>query len=213
MTGSRAALVSLVVAAALILMLRSPRWIWAWGSACVFAIAGLAAFGRLGTAVRLLVSDETLSTKLLSRLDIWHSALMGVQDHLFTGIGLGVFNQVIPVRYPFQSVSLSFSVSQAHNLFLDVALSIGVPGLLGLLLLLAGLVLLAVGEIKQGYYAGIISVGVLASLLAFLVFGITDSMSLSRPTSFILWVWACAVVLNRAHAGDGEASAGSDLQG
>jgi O-antigen ligase len=156
-----------------------------------------------GPLFRALVRDKTLNTKLVSRLDIWSSSLIGIQDHLFTGIGLGVFNELIPVRYPYQTVDLSFPVAQAHNLFLDVAPSIGVPGLLGLLLLLCGLVLLAIRGMKQDYLTRILSLGILASIAAFIIFGLTDSMSPSRPTSFILWLWPCALAISDTRASFG----------
>jgi O-antigen ligase len=200
MTGSRAALVGLVVAVLMVLVLRSRVWLWAWASGLTVALVGLTASGQLGPLFRALVRDETLSTKLVSRLDIWSSSLMGIGDHPFTGIGLGVFNEVIPVRYPYQTVGLSFPVAQAHNLFLDVALSIGIPGLLGLMLLLCGLVLLAVRGMKQDSLTRVFSLGTLASIAAFIIFGLTDSMSLSRPTSFILWLWPCALAISDARA-------------
>jgi O-antigen ligase len=212
MTGSRAALAGLVIAMVLILIVRNLRWIWVWASGFVLTLGGLAIAGRLGWVLQLLVSDQTLSSKLVSRLDIWSSAWMGIQDHLVTGIGLGVFDQVMPARYPYGAVSLSFSVVQAHNLFLDVALSIGLPGLLGLLLLLAGLGKLAIDGMKGDYSTRIVALGIIASVVAFLVFGIGDSMGFSRPTSFVLWIWACAVALNRARPRSGPAPSGSDLE-
>ena len=205
MTGSRAALVGLVVAVLMVLVLRSRGWLWAWASGLTVALVGLTAAGQLGPLFRAFVRDETLNTELVSRLDIWSSSLMGIGDHLFTGIGLGVLIEVIPVRYPYQTVGLSFPVSQAHNLFLDVALSIGVPGLLGRLLLLCGLVLLAIRGMKQDYLTRILSLGTLASIAAFIIFGLTDSMSLSRPTSFILWLWPCALAISEARASAGAA--------
>ena len=131
----------------------------------------------------------------MARLDIWFSALHGIQDHVFTGIGLGVFNQVMPVRYPYQTVGLSFPVSQAHNAFLDTALAVGLPGAAGLALLLAGCLLLAARGVRRDGLSGALSLGILASIVVYLVFGITDSISLSVPTSFIIWLWVCALAI------------------
>lgn len=199
MTGSRAALAGLVVAVLLVAVLRTSRWLWAWGAGLVALLLGLFASGQLTRIFQFFVHDETLDTKLVARLDIWSSALSGVQDHFFTGIGLGVFNQVMPGRYPYQTVGLSFPVSQAHNLFLDTALTVGLPGAAGMLLLLAGCVMLAVKGLKQRDLAGILSLGMLASIVVYLIFGVTDSIGLSIPTSFIIWLWACAlaVILER----------------
>ena len=35
------------------------------------------------------------------RAHIWSSALRAVEEHPFTGIGLGVFNQMMPVPHPY----------------------------------------------------------------------------------------------------------------
>ncbi len=198
MTGSRAALAGLVVAVLLILMIRTRRWLWAWGGGIGIAAVGLYASGRLATIFHFFVHDETLDTKLVARLDIWSSALRGIQDHPLTGIGLGVFNKVMPVRYPYQTVGLSYPVTQAHNLFLDVALAIGLPGTLGFAMFLLGSVLLAVAGLRLRNTSRLISLGILASIAAFLVFGITDQISLSIPTSFIVWLWACALAIIHA---------------
>jgi len=101
----------------------------------------------------------------------------------------------MPVRYPYQTVGLSYPVTQAHNLFLDVALAIGLPGTLGLAMLLLGSALLAIGGLQLRGASRVLSLGILASIAAFLVFGITDQISLSIPASFILWLWACGLAI------------------
>ena len=195
MTGSRAALAGLVVAVLLILIVRTRRWLWAWGAGIGAMVVSLYASGTLAPIFHFFVHDETLDTKLVARLDIWSSALRGIEDHPLTGIGLGVFNKVMPVRYPYQTVGLSYPVTQAHNLFLDVALAIGLPGTLGLAMLLLGSALLAIGGLQLRGASRVLSLGILASIAAFLVFGITDQISLSIPTSFILWLWACGLAI------------------
>ncbi|MCL5734666.1 MAG: O-antigen ligase family protein [Actinobacteria bacterium] len=195
MTGSRAAFAGLAVAILFVLILRTRRWLWAWGAGIVISGVGLYASGQLAALFHFFVHDESLDTKLVARLDIWSSALRGIQDHPLTGIGLGVFNEVMPARYPYQTVGLSYPVSQAHNLFLDVALSIGLLGTLGLAMLLLGCVLLAVRGLHLGSTSRLVSTGVLASITVFLVFGITDQISFSIPSSFIIWLWAIALVI------------------
>ena len=142
MTGSRGALAGLGIAVLVVLILRFSRPLWAWGVGISAVVLGLLASGRPTSLFQLVIRDETLDTKLVARLDIWSSAIKGIQDHSFTGIGLGVFNQVVPFRYPYQTVGLSYNVTQAHDVFLDTALTIGVPGLLGLLILLVGVIML-----------------------------------------------------------------------
>lgn len=195
MTGSRAALAGLVAAILLVLVVRTRRWLWVWGAAAGVGALGLYASGRLNSIPGLFLHDETLDTKLIARLDIWSSTLRGIEDHLLTGIGLGVFNDVMPVRYPYQTVGLSYAVSQAHNLFLDVALAMGIVGALGLGLLLLGSAGLAIAGSSSRSVSGVVSLGIIASITAFLVFGTTDSISFSIPTSFVVWLWASTLVI------------------
>ena len=210
MTGSRAALAGLALAVLLVLIVRTVRWLWAWGAGLLLLVTALLASGQLARIIDFFIHDETLDTKLVARLDIWTSAIYGVQDHFFTGIGLGVFNEVMPIRYPYQTVGLTYPVSQAHNLVLDTALAIGIPGALGLVLLVVGLLLLSVPGIRECRSFGAVPLGILASLVVFLIFGVTDSISLSIPTSFIIWLWVCALaVLHRALApGEGHGQRG-----
>jgi O-antigen ligase len=164
--------------------------------AILVGLSALALDNRLiGQIAGIFLRDETLDTKLVARLDIWLSALRGIEDHAFTGTGLGVFNDIVPVRYPYESVGLSYSVSQAHNILLDTALALGLPGLAGLLLLLAGMAALAWGHLRSNQAGGVLAGGVLAACLVYLVFGFTDALSFSSPFGLVLWLLAFALAL------------------
>lgn len=195
MTGSRAALAGVIAAIVMIIILQTRRWLWAWGTTILLLCLGLYASGQLTRIFDFFLRDETLDTKLVARLDIWSSTLKGIEDHLLSGIGLGVFNQVMPVRYPYQTVGLSYPVSQAHNFFLDIALAIGLPGLLGLLLLLLGCLMITFKGLQHENPLSTLCTGLLASIVAFLIFGLTDSISLSIPTSFVIWIWGSALAI------------------
>jgi putative inorganic carbon (HCO3(-)) transporter len=195
MTGSRAALAGLLVVILAVVVIRSRRLLWAWVVAVVLLSTSILASGQFSRLIGFFVHDEGIDTKLASRLDIWSSALRGIQDHFFTGIGLGVFNQVVPARYPYHVVGISFPVSQAHNLFLDIGLAIGIPGLIGFVLLLVGCLMLAIRHLIRGGEGTPVALGIIGSLVVYLVFGFTDSISLSVPTSFIVWLWSCSLVL------------------
>lgn len=199
LTGSRAALAGVGVAALVLLLVRSRRWLWLVGGLAAGALSlALLLPQALTPLSNLLLRDETLDTKLVARLDIWYSALRGIQDHAMTGIGLGVFNDVMPLRYPYESVGLSYSVSQAHNLFLDVALTLGLPGLLGLLLLLGGMLFLIrqlARDPANETDLRPLAFAFLASIVVFLVFGLSDSLSLSNPAGLLLWLWAASLAV------------------
>jgi hypothetical protein len=62
-------------------------------------------------------------------------------------------------------------------------------------LALVGIIVLAIRGITQDYVTRLISVGILASTVIYLVFGLTDQISFTIPTSFIIWLWACALTI------------------
>jgi len=199
LSGSRAALASLLVATFFAMVLRTRRWLWA---ALGLLVAGLAvAAARPSTfsaLLDLLLREEPLETKLLARADIWLSALQGVTDHAFTGIGLGTLNDVLPIRYPYETVGLSYTVSQAHNMLLDTALTLGVPAASGFALLSAGLLAMAaagLGRRRRGNRAIVVGAG--AAFVACLVFGLTDALSLSTASSLLIWLWAAMILVLR----------------
>ncbi len=205
LTGSRIALAGIAAAVLMLLIIRDRRWLWLVTTLVVLLIVlSLAWPAAISPVNRLLLHDETLDTKLVARLDIWASALRGIEDHAFTGIGLGVFNEVMPFRYPYESVGLSYSVSQAHNLFLDVALTLGLPGLAGLVLLLAGMAILIrhLAQSSAGSSVRPLAYGFLAAIVVFLVFGVTDSLSFSTPAGLLLWLWAASLAVLAVVASD-----------
>jgi O-antigen ligase len=184
------------VAFLFLLILRDRRWLWLLVGASLLGLVIVALDDRLLTQMAaIFLRDETLDTKLVARLDIWLSALRGIEDHAFTGTGLGVFNEIVPVRYPYESVGLSYSVSQAHNVLLDTALTLGLPGLSGLLLLIAGMALGAKEQLGSRRGGRALAGGVLSATLVYLVFGLTDALSFSSPFGLVLWVLALALAL------------------
>lgn len=196
LTGSRAGLAGAGIALFVLLCLLIPRLVFVPAAALIAApLAAIVWSDFPGRVAALFLRDETLDTKLVARLDIWLSALRGIEDHAMTGIGLGVFNDVIPLRYPYESVGLSYSVSQAHNVFLDTALTMGLPALFGLLLLLAGLVVLGRHGLQHYDHRRPLSAAALAATTTYLVFGMTDGLSFSSPGSLTLWAVAAVLAL------------------
>jgi O-antigen ligase len=196
MTGSRAALVAVGVAVMVILVARDRRWLLlpAVGAAAMVVVV-LIHPDAPRAVLEVFLRDETIETKLIARLDIWRSVLRAIQDHPFTGIGLGVLNQILPFRYPYETVGLSFTVTHAHDVYLDTALTLGVAGLVGLLFVLAGLIWTSLAIPAHLPTARTYALGMLASAVVFMVFGITDSLSLSTPSSLVLWAWVVTLSL------------------
>lgn len=70
---------------------------------------------------------------IASRQEIWTRVIYAIQDFSFSGIGLGTFDGVIPLLYPFFTIPPGTPLGHAHNFFLQMALDFGIPGLIALL--------------------------------------------------------------------------------
>jgi len=137
LTQSRAALLGLAVGLAAMALLRWRRArYWA-----VLALLALVSWLWQGGGPRLqMLADAISSTGTISSLagrqEVWSRAIYMIQDFPFTGIGLGMFDRVQPLLYPF--FLLGGLAHHAHNLFLQAAVDLGLPGLIGYLALVLG---------------------------------------------------------------------------
>ena len=138
-----------------------------------------AAEGSVGTAV------GAISFK--GRVEIWSRALYTIYDFPFTGRGLGTFRQMTPLMYPLFLVSPDKDIAHAHNVFLQVAVDLGLPGLVGYLALLLVAAWVGWQELRRGGGGRWLAVGVLAGLLGFHVYGLADTLALGSKPSFLLW--------------------------
>ncbi len=71
---------------------------------------------------------------LSGRVEIWSRAIYAIQDFAFTGMGMNTFRHIVNVLYPLQTITADVPVKDighAHNLFLQTALDLGIPGLIG----------------------------------------------------------------------------------
>ncbi len=79
------------------------------------------------------ISSSGVISGWQGRLEIWSRALYMIQDFPFTGIGANTFNAIVDTFYPFFLAELSNKVGHAHNLLLQIAVDLGLPGLIAFL--------------------------------------------------------------------------------
>jgi putative inorganic carbon (HCO3(-)) transporter len=142
--------------------------------------------------VELLSSTGTL-TSLAGRQEVWSRALYMLEDFPFTGIGLGTFDLVQPLLYPF---FLSAGLAHhAHNLFLQVAVDLGLPGLIAYLALLLGtafatwrsLTRAPLSSRAQWPAEGLLALGLLGSQAVLVLQGLLDVATWGTKLSFLPW--------------------------
>lgn len=104
----------------------------------------------------LLLTDPVLYERLTSvftkvdtsaemRLAFWESTIAMIQDHPFLGIGWGAYWMVYP-EYDFYLQGADIRIVHAHNLYLNYAAEIGIPGAAAFLWFFFGTMLMALRQ-------------------------------------------------------------------
>lgn len=121
------------------------------------------------------------------RKELWPWALTAVADFPLTGVGLGAFREVVFRLYPV-ALAADQDIGHAHNIFLQVALDTGLPGLAAYLAAL--FVAAAVGWRVARHDAGLraVALGLLAGLLALHVFGLADALAPGSKPGVVFWL-------------------------
>jgi putative inorganic carbon (HCO3(-)) transporter len=142
--------------------------------------------GENASALDYVLSDRNLS----GRFGIWQRAAYGIVDAPLTGVGLDAFGQLAQQPYPLPGFQPDPDIGYAHNMLLQIALDLGIPGLLAYLLLLGMVLLSTIRLYRRAPAASLIrfwSAGILASLVAHLLWGITDAIPLGSRTAVGIW--------------------------
>lgn len=125
-------------------------------------------------------------TTLNYRKNLWPVALATVRDFPLTGSGLGAFENVAFRLYPMPWTT-AVDVTHAHNVFIQMAVDVGLPGLViyVAILLTAAVVGWQIARRDERFRA--VGLGLLAGLVALLVYGVADTQALGTKPGLIFW--------------------------
>jgi putative inorganic carbon (HCO3(-)) transporter len=139
LTQSRSALFGLALALLAMGLLASRRVRWITLTLLVVGLLGGVAF--FGQRIKVLYDESgnggmasEPAQDLLSldqRVDIWSKAVYGIEDFALTGMGMNTFRKLAGVLYPSAMFRPDEDLGHAHNTWLQVALDLGLPGLVG----------------------------------------------------------------------------------
>jgi O-antigen ligase len=193
LTKSRGAWMAFGVVVILLILL---RWRRGWlGLPLGLLAAGIAALG-IGLPQFLdILSTSGSINGIGGRIEIWSRAICMIQDFPFTGIGLGSFGSVADTLYPFFSISPG-SIPHAHNLFLQLAVDLGIPGLIawlatwGTMVIIAWQIYRRGKALGDGWIAGL-GAGLLGSQVALVVHGFLDAVTwgMVKPAPIVWGLW------------------------
>jgi putative inorganic carbon (HCO3(-)) transporter len=188
------------------------RWkrIWVVIPISVLVIVSAIAYFERRLLLETIISIASLGG-IEGRIDVWSRAIFMIQDFPYTGVGMGLYGDVADLMYPFYNYGQSI-VTHAHNLFLQVAVDLGIPGVIAWLATFLIVVNLSLrvyyfGRRRNhgfGWAAGI-GAGLFCSQLALIIHGLTDAVTwgIVRPAPIVWGVWGLAIAtwvwLNQDH--------------
>ena len=190
LTQSRGALVGLAIALVVVALARDRRWGWA---VLVLAVLLAGAVAVLGVQTSLdWVMHSTGAGAVSSaegRLELFSRGLYMLQDFPFTGVGLGTFPRVLPVLYPLFLVGPDAEVPHVHNIYLQMGIDHGFPGLIAYLTFMLLLAVMGVQTIRhsRGRSWEPLAIGLLAGLAAYLTHGCMDAIWHTPRSHPIIW--------------------------
>ncbi len=223
---SRSAYIGLVFGLVILLLVVLPKKIrWGYISLLIIGTGILIYFilnGQFMLYVNQLFPDSGMASMAFSmntlsgRVEIWSRAIYAIQDFAFTGMGMNTFRTIVNVLYPLQIISADIPVKDighAHNLFLQVALDLGIPGLIafiGLYITSLWMIFDSLKRLKRSLSGNhrtdiitkemfsIVLIGFLGGQVAHLGFSMTDAIAFGAKPGILFWVMQsiiCAIFL------------------
>lgn len=194
LTLSRGGYMGIAAALLTLFIVRWPRLLFVVVPASIISFLMLLFLPSLRDVMFGLIMNDGVSASVSGRLEIWSRGWYMVQDFPFTGIGMGMHEKMIEVMYPYFINPIP--LAHAHNLFLQVAVDLGIPGLIAWLGILVNVfiacIVLARSREPLLRAAG---AGLLASNVALCVHGLTDAVTwgMVRTAPLVWALWGLAI--------------------
>ncbi len=210
LTQSRGGIFGAAVGLLAVAVWRERRFVWVIVAGVVVLIVLLLA-GQGNALAEFLLRMDAQSGTLASRLEVWQRGVMMVQDFPFTGIGIGTYNNVAHSLYPFFIAAPDEVVAHAHNNLLEVAVDVGIPGLIAYVALLTGFAVCAARAYRATNDASVCALlaGLGFGMLAHQVFGLTDAFILGTKPGVLMWIYFALAAVAYVRICRGEAFAKS----
>jgi len=210
LTQSRGGYIGLGLTAMVLVFIALPsEGRWLFGSLMLFMlIGGVAVLQYQGNLILQSLFDggnalspTSMLDTLEGRAEVWSRAIYGIQDFPFTGMGMNTFRRVVHVLYPLFLIGPDVDFGHAHNEFLQVALDLGIPGLMAFLALYIGAFWIlremwgkvqSQETISSTFHSPrvvrMLVLGLGGGLLAHMVYGLTDAVALGAKPSILFWM-------------------------
>jgi putative inorganic carbon (HCO3(-)) transporter len=167
---------------------------WVTAVILIMVVSGIAGLAWLGPDRLVEIWQDPNQESVVGNLntigfrqEVWRWGVAATADFPFTGTGLGTFRQVVRRLYPL-NITPSYDIAHAHNIFLQTALDMGIPGLIAYIAILLSVAWMAweVGKKDEGLRP--FSLGILSGIVALHLFGMTDALALGAKPGLLFWM-------------------------
>lgn len=192
-TQSRGALLAAILATLIVVSLCYAKLVW-----FMPVLLSLLVGATLWIGPRPLLEALVMSSAfggMDGRIEIWNRALYALHDFPFTGIGIGTFNKVIPLLYPYFLWTPAQEIPHAHNLLLQVGIDLGLIGLIAQVALWINLFWMLFTLLRRHTDSAVrvLAAGAFGSLIAMLLHGLVDAVTWGNKLAFLPW-WLYALI-------------------
>lgn len=193
LTQSRGAWLALLLSLCVLLILSWRRgWLLILGLGLV-TLTTVLVIGPAEIADVLMGGGQLQNIE--GRLEVWSRAVYMIEDFSLTGVGIGMYMHVADLLYPFFLFAPG-QIEHAHNLLLQVAVDLGLPGLVAWLAVYLGLAFSAwrlyrVARFYEDRLYFSLGAGLLASQAALFTHGLVDAVTwgMIRPAPLVWGLW------------------------
>ena len=206
LTQSRGAIYAFIVALVVLILM---KWKWGWIILISLGITGLVMVKISGFGLSdILLDSQTLDT-LNKRQELWFRAFSLVSIFPWTGIGMGMFNTTIRYLMPLLADGTK-EIIHVHNLYLQIAVDIGIPGLVAWTSILIVILVVSWKLFKTGSATGDrwvlgLGAGLFCSGVALISHGMIDSVVWGLRSAPIVWfIWGVTIAAGRVYLGGGD---------
>lgn len=165
-----------------ILVLKGKRFKYFWISLLMMLGLGVLAYFAIPRFAELF--DLAQRTSASVRLQVWSTAWLMVKDHWLTGLGLGSFDQnYLSYAVRLFNPPLETMMLHPHNLFLQLAIGLGLPGFIGFVMIVIQW-WRQLRRITDRYLLA----SLVAAMSAILLHGLVDTTYFKNDLAAIFWL-------------------------
>jgi putative inorganic carbon (HCO3(-)) transporter len=153
-------------------------------------------------------------TSWAARVELWSHGLWTIADFPLTGTGMNIFRRMAGSSFPLYHFEYGQDIGHSHHAYIQVALDLGLPGLVSYLALLFGIVASGLHTYRRSgtRYARHVALSGVTGIVIHAAWGFADAIALGAKQGFLWWsmlALVATVAIQDRQTGTGQATAQS----